>query len=292
MHYVQAKGILSATNGMNLYRGCTHGCIYCDSRSKCYQMTHDFEDIEVKENALDLLEAALRRKRKRCMIGTGAMSDPYMPLEKRLEYTRRALLLIEQYGFGIALQTKSDLVLRDLEILKRINGKTKAVVQIALTTADEELCRIIEPNVCTTKRRFEVLKTLHDEGIPTVVWLCPILPYLNDTEDNIKRLLEMCVEAKVRGILCFGMGLTLREGNREFFYEQLDRHFPMLKQCYIRNYGNQYVVNSPHDAELMRLFHRTCEANGILHNNDEIFDYLHRFEEKNAPQQLTLWDMN
>ncbi|SCX27894.1 DNA repair photolyase [Ruminococcaceae bacterium P7] len=292
MHYVQAKGILSATNGMNLYRGCTHGCIYCDSRSKCYQMAHDFEDIEVKENALDLLEAALRRKRKRCMIGTGAMSDPYMPLEKRLEYTRRALLLIEQYGFGIALQTKSDLVLRDLEILKRINGKTKAVVQITLTTADEELCRIIEPNVCTTKRRFEVLKTLHDEGIPTVVWLCPILPYLNDTEDNIKRLLEMCVEAKVRGILCFGMGLTLREGNREFFYEQLDRHFPMLKQCYIRNYGNQYVVNSPHDAELMRLFHRTCEANGILHNNDEIFDYLHRFEEKNAPQQLTLWDMN
>ena len=292
MHYVQAKGILSATNGMNLYRGCTHGCIYCDSRSKCYQMTHDFEDIEVKENALDLLEAALRRKRKRCMIGTGAMSDPYMPLEKRLEYTRRALLLIEQYGFGIALQTKSDLVLRDLEILKRINGKTKAVVQITLTTADEELCRIIEPNVCTTKRRFEVLKTLHDEGIPTVVWLCPILPYLNDTEDNIKRLLEMCVEAKVRGILCFGMGLTLREGNREFFYEQLDRHFPMLKQRYIRNFGNQYVINSPHDAELMRLFHRTCEANGILHNNDEIFDYLHRFEEKNAPQQLTLWDMN
>ncbi len=292
MHYVQAKGILSATNGMNLYRGCTHGCIYCDSRSKCYQMAHDFEDIEVKENALDLLEAALRRKRKRCMIGTGAMSDPYMPLEKRLEYTRRALLLIEQYGFGIALQTKSDLILRDLEILKRINGKTKAVVQITLTTADEELCRIIEPNVCTTKRRFEVLKTLHDEGIPTVVWLCPILPYLNDTEDNIKRLLEMCVEAKVRGILCFGMGLTLREGNREFFYEQLDRHFPMLKQRYIRNFGNQYVINSPHDAELMRLFHRTCEANGILHNNDEIFDYLHRFEEKNAPQQLTLWDMN
>ena len=292
MHYVQAKGILSATNGMNLYRGCTHGCIYCDSRSKCYQMTHDFEDIEVKENALDLLEAALRRKRKRCMIGTGAMSDPYMPLEKRLEYTRRALLLIEQFGFGIALQTKSDLILRDLEILKRINGKTKAVVQITLTTADEELCRIIEPNVCTTKRRFEVLKTLHDEGIPTVVWLCPILPYLNDTEDNIKRLLEMCVEAKVRGILCFGMGLTLREGNREFFYEQLDRHFPILKQRYIRNFGNQYVINSPHDAELMRLFHRTCEANGILHNNDEIFDYLHRFEEKNAPQQLTLWDMN
>ena len=291
MHYAQVKGILSATNGMNLYCGCTHGCIYCDSRSKCYQMAHDFEDIEVKENALELLEAALRRKRKRCMIGTGAMSDPYIPFEKRLEHTRRALLLIEKYGFGVALQTKSDLVLRDLEILKRINDKTKTVVQMTLTTADEDLCRIIEPNVCTTQRRFEVLKTLRDAGIPTVVWLCPILPYLNDTEDNIKRLLQMCIEAGVHGILCFGMGLTLREGNREYFYEQLDRHFPALKQRYIRNFGNRYVVSSPHDAELMQLFHRTCEMNGILHNNDDIFAYLHQFEVKNAPQQLTLWDM-
>ena len=279
MHYVQAKGILSATNGMNLYRGCTHGCIYCDSRSKCYQMAHDFEDIEVKENALDLLEAALRRKRKRCMIGTGAMSDPYMPLEKRLEYTRRALLLIEQYGFGIALQTKSDLVLRDLEILKRINGKTKAVVQITLTTADEELCRIIEPNVCTTKRRFEVLKTLHDEGIPTVVWLCPILPYLNDTEDNIKRLLEMCVEAKVRGILCFGMGLTLREGNREHYYAFLDRHFPGLADRYRATYGNAYNVVSENNERLMACFDEVCERRGILHTPDECFAYAAAFPE-------------
>ena len=289
MHYVKVKGILSPSNGMNLYRGCSHGCIYCDSRSKCYQMNHDFEDIEVKENALELLEAALRRKRKRCMIGTGAMTDPYIPLEKKLGYTRKALLLIEKYGFGVALQTKSDLVLRDLDILRRINEKTKAVVQMTLTTADEKLCRIIEPNVSTANERFEALKALRDAGIPTVVWLCPVLPFINDTEENIRTILGMCVEAGVRGVLCFGMGLTLREGNREYFYKQLDIHFPRLKERYIRAYGNNYVVDSPRSTELMRLYHRICEENGILHNNDQIFEYLRKFEEKNAAEQLCLW---
>ena len=290
MHYTKVKGILSQNNGMNLYRGCTHGCIYCDSRSNCYQMNHEFEDIEVKENAIELLENTLRRKRKRCMIGTGSMSDPYMPLEAQLEYTRKALLLIEKYGFGATLITKSDRVLRDLDILKRINQKTKAVVQMTLTTADEVLCKLIEPNVSTTKQRFEALKILRDNNIPTVVWLCPVLPYINDTEDNIRRIVDMCVAAKVRGIICFGMGLTLREGNREYFYRQLDKSFPGLKERYIREYGNQYVINSPKSAELMRLFHRTCEQNGITHDNDLIFEYLSQFEEKNAPQQLSLWD--
>ena len=289
MHYAEVKGILSSDNGMNLYRGCSHGCIYCDSRSKCYNMNHDFEDIEVKSNALELLENALRRKRKRCMIGTGAMTDPYIPLDHRLQHTRKALLLIEKYGFGVALQTKSARVLRDLDVLKRINEKTKAVVQITLTTADEALCKIIEPNVSTTSERFEALKTLRDAGIPTVVWLCPILPYINDTQENIRAILDMCVEAKVRGVLCFGMGVTMREGNREYFYRQLDRHFPNIKQRYIREFGNNYVVNSPKNNELMKLYHRTCSDNGIMHSADEIFEYLHRFEEKNAPQQLSLW---
>ena len=289
MHYAEVKGILSSDNGMNLYRGCSHGCIYCDSRSKCYNMNHDFEDIEVKSNALELLENALRRKRKRCMIGTGAMTDPYIPLEHRLQHTRKALLLIEKYGFGVALQTKSARVLRDLDVLKRINEKTKAVVQITLTTADDTLCRIIEPNVSTTRERFDALKTLRDAGIPTVVWLCPILPYINDTQENIRAILDMCVEAKVRGVLCFGMGVTMREGNREYFYRQIDRHFPNLKQRYIREFGNNYVVNSPKNNELMKLYHRTCSENGIMHSADEIFEYLHRFEEKNAPQQLSLW---
>ena len=289
MHYVKVKGILSSQNGMNLYRGCTHGCIYCDSRSSCYRMDHPFEDIAVKENALELLEDALRRKRKRCMIGTGSMSDPYIPLELKTEYTRKALLIIEQYGCGIALQTKSDLVLRDLDILKRIHEKTKAVVQMTLTTADENLCKIIEPNVCPTKERFEALKILRDNGIPTVVWLCPILPYINDTRENIETILQMCIEAQVRGVICFGMGLTLRDGSREYFYRQLDRHFPGLKERYIREYGDRYEVPSPRSDELMRLFHHTCGQNGIMHDNDEIFAYLRRFEEKEPFEQLSLW---
>ena len=252
-------------------------------------MDHAFEDIEVKENALELLENTLRHKRKRCMIGTGAMTDPYIPLETELEYTRKALMIIEKYGFGAALQTKSDRVLRDLDILKKINGKTKAVVQMTLTTADDSLCRLIEPNVSTTRERFEALKTLRDNGIPTVVWLCPILPYINDTAENITAILDMCVMAEVRGVICFGMGLTLREGNREYFYKKLDKYFPNLKERYIREFGNQYEINSPNHARLMKLFHRTCEQNGIMHNNDRIFEYLNKFEEKNSAEQLSLW---
>ena len=288
MHYATVKGILSAHNGMNLYRGCTHGCIYCDARSKCYHMDHAFEDIEVKENALELLEKALKSKRRPCMIGTGAMSDPYIPLEMRTGNMRKALELIEKYGFGVALQTKSDLVLRDLDLLKRINQKAKCVVQMTLTTFDEGLCKKLEPNVCTTARRVQVLKTLRDEGIPTVVWLSPILPFINDTEENVRGILRYCAEARVYGIICFSMGLTLREGNREYFYKSLDRLFPGLKERYISLYGDSYVVDSPDNSRLMALFHDFCERNGIVHNNDGIFAYLHSYEEKT--EQLTLFD--
>lgn len=291
MHYVEAKGILSANNGMNLYRGCSHGCIYCDSRSKCYHMDHDFEDIEIKGNAIQLLESALKHKRKRCMIGTGSMTDPYIPLEMEIGNVRKALSLIYEYGFGFTVITKSDRILRDMDLLQKINEQTKCVVQMTLTTYDENLCKKIEPNVCTTAKRFEVLKKLRDAGIPTVVWLSPILPFINDTEDNISAILDMCVEAKVYGVICFGMGLTLREGNREYFYRQLDRQFPHLKEKYIQTYGNRYEVESPKNRELMQLFHRMCEINGIVHNNGQIFHYLSEFEEKSAGNQLTLWDI-
>lgn len=288
MHYVKVKGILSAKNGMNIYRGCLHGCIYCDSRSDCYQMNHDFEDIEVKENAVALLEQTLARKRKKCMIGTGSMTDPYMPLEAKLGNTRKVLEIIDRYGFGFTVITKSDLILRDLDLLKRINERTKCVVQMTLTTFDEGLCRVLEPNVCTTARRAEVLKILRDNGIPTVVWLSPILPFINDTRENIEGILKYCIEANVCGIICFDMGLTLRSGNREYFYSRLDKYFPRMKERYQRTYGDSYVVSSPRNAELMRLFHDTCERNGIMHNNDEIFAYLSRFEEKQKCEQLSL----
>ena len=291
MHYVKAKGILSAQNGMNLYRGCTHGCIYCDSRSKCYHIDHVFEDIEVKENAIELLEAALRSKRKKCMIGTGAMTDPYIPLEMDLGNMRKSLELIDKYGFGVAVQTKSNRIMRDIDLLKRINDRTKAVVQITLTTCDEILCKKIEPNVCTTRERFEVLKAMRDAGIPTVVWLSPILPFINDTEENISSILDLCIEAKVKGIICFGMGLTLREGNREYFYKQLDHLFPGLKEKYIKTYGYQYEIASPNNKALMGMFHERCSQNGIMHNNDRIFRYLHAFEEKGNGGQLSLFDL-
>lgn len=289
MHYVRAKGILSSKNGMNLYRGCTHGCIYCDSRSRCYHMEHAFEDIEVKENAVDLLENALRRKRKKCMIGTGSMTDPYIPLEMETGHLRKALHLILQYGFGFTVITKSDRILRDLDLLQKINETTKCVVQMTVTTADEELCRKIEPNVSSTRERFEALKRLCDAGIPTVVWMTPILPFINDTKENISRILDMCGEANVYGVICFGMGLTLRDGNREYFYEQLDRLFPRLKERYIRVFGNQYVAESPDSCCLMRLFHRMCGERGIVHDNEEIFRYVNRFEEKCAGKQLSFW---
>ena len=290
MHFVQVKGILSANNGMNLYHGCLHGCIYCDSRSQCYQMNHAFEDIEVKQNAIELLETALRKKRNRCMIGTGSMTDPYLPLEAKLQYTRRALEVIDRYGFGVTVLTKSDLVLRDLDLLTRIHENSKAVVQMTLTTSDEALCRILEPHVSTTRQRIAALKRFRDAGIPTVVWLTPILPFLNDTPENITALLEACVEAGVRGVISFGMGMTLREGNREYFYAQLDRHFPGLKERYIRTYGNRYEVSSPRNGELMALFHDICRRAGMMDDPERIFRYLNTFEEKQTGDQVSLFD--
>ena len=277
MHFTNAKGILSSSNGMNLYRGCTHGCIYCDSRSRCYHMEHDFEDIEVKANAIELLERELRRKHSRCMLSTGSMTDPYIPLEEELGSVRRALALAHRYGFGFTLITKSARVLRDLELLKAINDDTKCVVQMTLTTCDEALCRKIEPHVSTTRERVEALKELRKAGIPTVVWLSPILPFINDTAENISSIVRMCNDAGVKGIICFGMGLTLREGNREYFYKSLDESFHGLRKRYEKAYGNRYVVSSPDERALMKLFHSTCSRYGMMHDNDEIFSYLREF---------------
>ena len=288
MHYADYKTILSPQNGMNLYRGCTHGCVYCDSRSKCYQFDHVFEDIEVKRGAIKILEEQLRKKRTPCMIGTGSMCDPYIPLEEELLLTRQSLERIERYGFGVAVLTKSAKVLRDIDLLKRINEKTKAVVQMTLTTYDEALCGKIEPHVSTTRERFEALLALRDAGIPTVVWLSPILPFINDTEENLRGILDYCVRAEVKGILCFGFGVTLREGDREYFYAALERDFPGMKQRYIRAFGNAYVCNSPNNAKLMRLFTQECKKHGILHRTDDVFRYLWQFETKE--KQLSLFD--
>ena len=280
MHFITAKSLLSANNGMNIYRGCTHGCIYCDSRSVCYSIDHDFEDVAVKQNAPQLLESALKSKRKKCMIATGSMSDPYMHCERQLGLTRRCLEIIDRYGFGAAVLTKSADVLRDIDLLKSINKKAKAVVQMTLTTFDENLCRIIEPNVSTTAQRAKALNVLRDNGIPTVVWLTPILPYINDSMENLDGILNYCIEARVKGIICFGMGVTLREGDREYFYSALDRYFPGVKEKYISRYGNNYELLSDNNRELMRHFKKVCYQNNILYTPQDCFDYLKEFPQK------------
>ena len=288
MHFKEYKSILSAQNGMNIYRGCTHGCIYCDSRSRCYQINHEFTDIEVKANAPEMLAAALASKRKRCMIGTGSMTDSYVPLEAELGYMRRCLETIDRHGFGVAVLTKSNLILRDLDLLRSINARARCVVQTTLTTFDEDLCRVLEPDVCTTRERVEVLKTMRDAGIPTVVWLCPILPYINDTEENLRGILDYCVEAKVHGIINFGFGVTLREGNREYFYNQLDAHFPGMSARYRQRYGDSYVCTSDNHSRLMSFFEQACVTHNIVTGPERLFAYLREFPDQ-QDEQLSLF---
>ena len=289
MHFVDAKGILTGNSGyygMNVYRGCTHGCIYCDSRSSCYQFTHLFEDVEVKQNAPELLEKELKSKRRKCMIGTGSMSDPYMHCEEKLFLTRKCLEIILKYGFGAAVLTKSDRILRDIDLLDEINRSAKCVVQMTLTTYDDNLCRIVEPNVCNTKRRIQVLEEMRERGIPTVVWLTPILPFLNDTEENIAAILEECVRVGVKGIVCYNMGLTLRDGDREYYYAALDKYFPGMKEKYRKRFGNAYELPSPNAGNLMKILYEICSKNEILSKPEECFRYIQEFPDKFTQMSL------
>lgn len=292
MHFVEAKSLLTGSGGyygMNIYRGCTHGCIYCDSRSRCYRFMHPFEDVEVKQNAPELLERALRSKRRKCMIGTGSMSDPYMHCEEELRLTRKCLAIILKYGFGAAIQTKSDRILQDIDLLTEINQSAKCVVQMTLTTYDDDLCRIVEPNVCNTKRRIEVLEKMRERGIPTVVWLTPILPFINDTEENITAILSECARVGVKGVIDYGMGLTLREGDREYYYAALDKHFPGLKERYIQRYGNAYELPSPKAKELKGVFQKICEDHGILWAPEECFRFIGEMSQKYS--QMSIFDL-
>jgi DNA repair photolyase len=289
MHYADYKTILLANNTMNIYRGCLHGCIYCDSRSRCYQINHPFEDIEVKRNADAILDDQLRRRRKKAMINSGSMCDPYIPLEDELRLTRRCLEVVARHGFGLSILSKSDRMLRDMDLFEEINRKQKCVVCTTLTTFDEALCRKLEPNVSATAARVNVLMECKKRGIPTVVWMTPILPFINDTEENVGGLLDYCVAAGVHGVLCFGMGLTLREGDREYFYMNLDRLFPGLKRRYIGAFGLRYECYSPNNGRLMTLFTNRCQQHGILCNPHAVFRFLR--EPPEEPPQMSLFDL-
>ncbi len=291
MHYKEVKAVLSPQSGMNIYRGCLHGCIYCDSRSKCYRMDHDFEDVEIKTRADDILEHTLKRKRNKTMIMTGSMSDPYIPIEKELQLTRRCLNQIERFDFGVVIQTKSDMILRDIDILEKINRKTKCIVAMTLTTYDDELCKKLEPNVCVTSERFKVLMEMKKRGIPTIVWITPLLPFINDTEENLRGILDYCVQAGVYGIVyMYGMGMTLRDGNREYFYEQLDKLFPGMKEKYMETFGGTYEVPSPNSMALTKILKETCEKHGIVYDQEELTRYMREYKNKTLGVQMSIFD--
>lgn len=248
--------------GINIYRGCSHGCIYCDSRSQCYGK-EDFEVLEVKENAIELLENELRKIRKKDILGVGSMSDPYLPRERKYRMTRKMMELAYNYNFPVHLITKSDIVIDDIELYKKINEKTFANITFTITTSEDELAKKIEPNVTLSSKRFQAMKKLSNEGIYTGVALMPILPFINDNESNIKQLVKMSYENGAKYIIA-SFGVTLRDIQRYYFYEQLDKHFPGIKRKYMNTFGNSYGCSSPNNKKLWSVFKNETEKYGLV----------------------------
>ena len=249
---------------MNIYRGCSHSCIYCDSRSDCYRNT-DFDTVKVKENALQIIRDDLRRKVRKGVVGTGAMSDPYNPFEQEMCITRNALELINAYGFGVSIATKGTLIERDIDILGDIKSHSPVIVKMTITTADDDLAKKIEPNAVSSSERFEVLRKLSAAGIFCGVLMMPILPFINDTEENIAQILHKAKESGARFVYP-AFGVTLRQGNREYYYENLDINFPQIKQKYISSYGSRYICTSRNVKKLWDLFTELCNKYNLLYD--------------------------
>ena len=278
MEFVKAKTIMSKVKygdewygvdyNMNLYRGCCHGCIYCDSRSSCYHID-DFDVPKGKENCLAILEDELSRKRDRGVAGIGSMSDTYNPFEKEYELTRGALKLLSKYGFGVSIDTKSDLILRDMDILKEINERNNVIVKITITTPRDELSKIIEPRVSSSSERFRAIKILNENGIYAGIMMNPVLPFITDSEEDIKELVSLAHENGARFIQSY-MGVTLRENQRDYYYEQLDRSFPGLKEKYISRYGDRYACAVPDWKRLYKVLTDECDRYGIYHEMKDI----------------------
>ena len=282
MEYVDAKTVLSARNkgksfngadyNINLYRGCSHGCIYCDSRSECYGI-EDFDRVRAKKDALKILDDELSRKREKGVISFGAMNDPYNPFEKTERLTRGALELVKKHGFGISLLTKSDLVTRDIDLFKDINRNAPCVIRMTVTAADDELCRRIEPHVAVTSKRFAALKKIADAGIATSVFVCPILPFITDTKENIISIVKKSHESGVRHIY-MAFGVTARQNQRVYFYNELDKEFPGVKEKYIEAFGLNYECPAPNHKELREVFERECKKYAIACKYGDIVQYV------------------
>ena len=272
MEYIKAKTILQKCKdsswfgneyNMNLYRGCCHGCIYCDSRSECYQI-QNFDKVRAKENAAEILRDELRRKIRPGIIGTGAMSDPYNPFEREERLTEKSLMLIDAYGFGVTVITKSPLITRDIPLYKQIAEHSPVLCKMTVTTADNELSRLVEPRVAVSSERFDALAKMSEAGLFTGITLMPVLPFIEDSEDNIRTIVRRAHECGVRCIYP-AFGMTLRAGNREYFYQKLDESFPRMKARYIRQYGNSYECPSPNARRLWKVFTDECGKYGILY---------------------------
>ncbi|MFZ7134102.1 MAG: radical SAM protein [Eubacteriales bacterium] len=297
MEFIAAKKIISGYNennawfgdnyNMNLYKGCCHGCIYCDSRSECYRI-ENFDEVRVKENALLLIERELKSKRKKGVVGTGAMSDPYNPFEKELKLTREALKLIHRYGFGVSIATKSDLVTRDIDILKKISEHSPVLVKVTITIADDLICRKIEPNVAVASDRLTAIKMLNEQGIFAGILLMPVLPFIGDTVENISRIISLAHESEARFIYP-AFGVTLRQNQRLWYYNKLDKLFPSLKEKYIQQYGNAYQCVSPNAQELWKLFEKECYSRGILY---KMKDIIKRYKLEYSRKQLSIFDIS
>lgn len=295
MEFVKAKTILTKVKdgsewygvdyNMNLYRGCSHGCIYCDSRSNCYHIDN-FDRVRGKENALYILEKELSKKRTKGVVGIGSMSDTYNPLEIKYEQTRGALKLISKYGFGVSIDTKSDLILRDLDLLKEINSKNNVIIKFTITTPDDKLSKIIEPNVCVSSKRLEAIKTLNDNGIFAGIMLNPVLPFITDNEEDIKTLVRLASEYGAKFIHTY-MGMTLRENQRDYYFNKLEEHFIGLKSKYIKTYGDKYNCLPKNYKYLYNVFVNECNKYGVLYKMDDI---IKAYKKKDASnEQISLF---
>lgn len=288
MELIPAKTILSKKKdtawfgqdyNMNLYKGCCHGCIYCDSRSECYQISN-FDQVRQKDNAIDLLHQELRKKIKTGVIGTGAMSDPYNPFEAKYALTRNALSLLDLYQFGISIATKSDLITRDIDLLTRIKSHSPVICKLTITSMDDTMSQLIEPGVCPSSKRFEAIRKLSEAGIFTGILLMPILPFVNDTPENILGIIHAAHKNGAKFIYPW-FGVSLRLGQREYFYQKLDELFreEHLSSLYQKRYGLSYFCNSPKAKELQQLFLRECKHLGLLYQMDDIIrEYRNGYE--------------
>lgn len=296
MDYIPAKHILLRSKStawfgtdhtVNLYRGCCHGCLYCDSRSDCYR-NPDFDRVTAKSDALRILRDELARKVRPAFIAMGAMSDPYNPFEEELLLTRHALELIDAYDCGVSVDTKSDLIVRDIDLYQSIQAHSPVICKLTITTVDEDLAAKVEPRAPSPARRLAAIRSLAQAGLFCGVLLMPVLPFLEDRHEQVLAVVDRSADAGAKFIYS-GFGVTMRQGQREYFLRELDRAFPgeHLSRRYLARYGDRYRCPSPRARELWEVFAARCRERGLLYQMPHIVSAATRGY---GDRQLTFFD--